>query len=94
MLLSIGVSMIARVLTEIVESLGILDNCASPLSKSQELIQLPFHESFWNMVTLECSLEFIPSDKVISWEHAKVAIPPKTRRTAKLLRGKVSFVLL
>jgi hypothetical protein len=85
--------MIARVLTEIVESLGILENCTCPLSKSQELIQLPVHESFWNMVAPECSLELIPSDNLISWEHAKVVIPPKTCRTAKLLRGKASFVL-
>src|SRR6185312_7258531 len=69
--------MIARVLTEVVESLGILENCTCPLSKSQELIQLPIHESFWNMMTLECSLEFIPSGNVISWEHAKVVIPPR-----------------
>ena len=92
--LSIRVSMIARILTEIVVSLGILENCTSSLSKSQELIQLPFHESFWNMVTLECSLEFISSDNVISREHAKIVIPPKTRRTVKLLHGKASLILL
>jgi hypothetical protein len=34
MLLSIGVSVIARVLTKVIESLGILEYCAGTLSKS------------------------------------------------------------
>jgi len=93
-LLNICVSVIARVLTKTIESLGILDNRTSPLSKSQELIQFPFHKTLWNMVTPKCILEFIPSDNMISREHAMVVIPPKTRRTAKLLCGKESLISL
>jgi len=46
------------------------------------------------MVASESILEFLPSNNVISREHAKAVIPPKTYQTAKLLRGKASLVLL
>jgi hypothetical protein len=45
-LLSISVSMIIRVLTQVVESLSILENGASSLGKSQKLIQLHLHKPF------------------------------------------------
>src|SRR6185295_8621077 len=71
-LLSICVSVIARVLTETIKSLGILDNCTSPLSESQELIQFPFHKTLWNMMVPKCILEFIPSNNMIGRKHSMV----------------------
>jgi len=93
-LLSIGFSVIACVLTKVIEGLGILEYCAGTLSESQEFIQFPLHEPFWNMVSSECILKFISSDNVISWEHDNVIVPPKMRRTAKLLHGKVSLICI
>jgi hypothetical protein len=34
----IGVSMIASVLTQVIEGLGVLQNCTTPLSECQKLI--------------------------------------------------------
>jgi hypothetical protein len=45
-LLSITVSMIARVLIKVIESLGILEYGAGTVSKSQKFIQLPLHKPF------------------------------------------------
>jgi hypothetical protein len=86
--------MIASVLTEIVDSLSILEHGASTLSESQKFIQPPLHKPFWNMVGSEGILEFLPSDNMISWEHGKIVVPPKMRDTTKLLRGKTSLVCI
>jgi hypothetical protein len=74
-LLSIGVSVIARVLTKVIESLGILEYSAGTLSKSQKFIQLPLHKPFLNMVGSEGILELFPSDNMIGWEHGKIVVP-------------------
>jgi hypothetical protein len=60
MLLSISVSVMAHVLTKVIGSLGILKYGAGTLSESQEFIQFPFHEPFWNVMGSEGILEFIP----------------------------------
>ena len=64
-LLSISVNMIARIMTQIIESLDIFDNSAGSLSKSQKFIQLSFHKPFRNMMGSECLLELIPGDNMI-----------------------------
>jgi hypothetical protein len=92
MFLGIQVSMITRVLRKFVECLSVLKYSAGTLSKSQKLIQLPFHETFRDMVGSERILEFIPRDNMIRRKHGKIVVPPYTRSTAKLLRGKSSFV--
>jgi hypothetical protein len=56
---------IARVLTKVIERLGILEYDAGTLSESQEFIQFPFHEPFWNVMGSKVILEFIPSDNMI-----------------------------
>jgi hypothetical protein len=93
-LLSIGVSVIARVLTKVIESLGILEYGVGTLSKSQKFIQLPLPKPFWNMVGSEGILEFVPSDNMIGWEHGKIVVPPKARGTTKLLRGKTGLICI
>ena len=80
-LLGVSVSVISCILTEIVEGLGILDDCACPLSESQEFIQFSLHETLRNMMASESSLEFLPSDNIIGREHAIVVVPPKTCST-------------
>jgi hypothetical protein len=85
---------IARVLKKIIESLGILEYGAVTLSKSQKFIQLPLHKPFWNMVGSECILEFLPSDNMIGWEHGKIVVPPNSRGTVKLLRGKMGLICI
>jgi hypothetical protein len=92
MFLGIRVSMITRVPRKVVECLSILKYSAGTLSKSQKLIRHPFHETFWDMVGSERILEFIPYDNMIHQKHGKIVIPPYTCSTAKLLRGKSSFV--
>jgi hypothetical protein len=52
-LLSIGVSVIACILTKVIESQDILGYDPGTLSKSQKFIQLPFYKPFWNMVGFE-----------------------------------------
>jgi hypothetical protein len=90
--LGIQVSMITRVLGKVVERLSVLKYSAVTLSKSEKLIQLPFHKTFRDMVGSERILEFIPSNNMIHRKHSKIVVPPYTRSTAKLLRGKLSFV--
>ena len=55
-LLGIHVRMIPSVLTQVVENLGVLGDGASPLGKHQELVQLPLHESFRDMVHRNAAL--------------------------------------
>jgi hypothetical protein len=64
-LLSIGVSVIARIPIKVIESLGILEYVAGTLSESQEFIQFPFHGPFCNVMGSEGILEFVPSDNMI-----------------------------
>jgi hypothetical protein len=84
----------AHVLTKVIGSLGILKYGAGTLSESQEFIQFPFHEPFWNVMGSEGILEFIPSDNMIGWEHGEIVVPPKTRDTAKLLHGKTGLICI
>jgi hypothetical protein len=44
------------------------------------------------MVCPKCIFKLIPGDDVVSRKHCKVVVPPYTCSTAKLLRGKLSFV--
>ena len=67
-LLIIIVNMIACVMTQIIESLNILDNSVGSVSKSLKFIQLSFHKPFWNVMGSECLLELIPVDNMIIWE--------------------------
>jgi hypothetical protein len=94
MLLSIGVCVIAHILTKVTESLRILEYGAGTLSKSHKFIQLPLHKPFWNMVGSECNLEFLPSDNMIGWEHSEIVVPPNARGTAKLLRSKMGLICI
>jgi hypothetical protein len=84
--------MITRVLSKVLERLSLLKYSAGTLCKSQKLIQLPFHETFRDMVGSEHILEFVPSDNMICQKHGKIVVLPYTGSTTKLLRDKSSFV--
>ena len=65
-LLGITISMIARVLAQVVEDMCILQHRAVSLCQCQELFHLPVHESFGNMMRPEGGLEFVPEDYMVS----------------------------
>ena len=64
-LLGITISMIARVLAQVVEDLCILQHRVVSLCQCQELIHLPVHESFGDMMHPEGGPEFSLSDDMI-----------------------------
>ena len=65
-LLGITISMIARVLAQVVEDLCVLQRRAGSLCQCQELIHLPVHESFRNLMRPESGPEFIPEDYMVN----------------------------
>ena len=65
-LLGLTISMIARVLAQVVENLCILQQRAGSLCQCQELIHLLVHESFGNMMRPEGGPEFVPEDYMVS----------------------------
>jgi hypothetical protein len=90
--LGIRVSMIARVLAQVIESLCILKYSAVSLSKCQKFIKLSLNESFRDMVRPKGGLEFFPSDNMSIWLHSIVVVPPNTSSTTELLSCEESFV--
>jgi hypothetical protein len=46
-LLLIDVSTVACVLTQVIESLGILQHCTTYLSECQKLIEITVHDACW-----------------------------------------------
>ena len=75
-LLGITISMIARVLAQVIENLCVLQHRAGFLCQRQELIYLPIHESFGNMMRPKGDPEFFPSDDMIGGQHGTIIIPP------------------
>jgi hypothetical protein len=72
-LLLIGVSMVACVLTQVIESLGVLQHCTALLSECQKLIDLAVHDACWYVMPSESCFEFSPLYHVVSgcmkWSH-------------------------
>jgi len=81
-------------MTQIIESLNILDNSVGSVSKSLKFIQLSFHKPFWNMMGSECLLELVPGDNMIIREQGIIMIPSKASSTAKLLRSKEGLICI
>jgi len=65
-LLGITISMITSILAQVIKNLCILHHRAGSLCQCQELIHLPVHESFGNMMRLEGGPEFVPEDYMVS----------------------------
>jgi hypothetical protein len=79
--LGVTVSVITRVLTQVIKSLCILQYGASALGECQELIQFLFHQSFGYMVCSESIPKFFPADNMAIRLHGTIVIPPDTGST-------------
>jgi hypothetical protein len=90
--LGVRVSMIARVLAQVIESLCVLKYSAASLSKCQKFIKLSLNESFQDMVCPKGCLKFFPSDNMSIRLHGIVVVPPNTSSTMELLGCEESFV--
>ena len=75
LLLGIVVCRIARVLAQVVQDLCVLQHRAGSLCQRQELIHLPVHESFENMMRPEGGPEFFPCDDMVDGQHGTIIIP-------------------
>jgi len=65
-LLSVGIHVMSSILTQVIESLCILQHSPSALSECQELIELTIKKSRWNMMSSKSILELIPIHHMIS----------------------------
>jgi hypothetical protein len=90
--LSVRVSMVARVLAQVIESLCVLKYSTVPLGKCQKFIELPLNESFQDMVRSKGCLKFLPSDNMSIRLHGIVIVPPNASITMELLGSEESFV--
>jgi hypothetical protein len=90
-LLLIGVSMVAYVLTQDIEGLGVLQHCTTSLSECQKLIELAIHDVCWYVMPSKSYLEISPLDHVVNWLHSEEMVPPCSSGPTKLLGGKKDF---
>jgi hypothetical protein len=68
--------MITRILAQVIESLGILQHGAGPLSQCQELIKLAIQYPCGNVVSSERSLEFLPHHHAVGGQHGEEVVSP------------------
>jgi hypothetical protein len=90
-LLLIGLSMVACILTQIIESLGVLQHSTTPLSECQKLIELAVHDACWYVMPSECRLELSPLNHVVGRLHGEEMVPPCPSRPTKLLGGETDL---
>jgi hypothetical protein len=90
-LLLIGVSMVACVLTQVIESLGVLQHCTALLSECQKLIDLAVHDACWYVMPSESCFEFSPLYHVVSRLHGEEVVPPCPSGPTKLLGGETDL---
>jgi hypothetical protein len=90
-LLLIRVCMITHILAQVIESLGVLQYRASPLSQCQELIKLAIQYSCGNVMYPERSLEFLPHRYVVGRQHGEKMVPPCPCRSTELLCSEASL---
>ena len=65
-LLSVGIRMMTCILTQVVESLGILQYITSALRQCQEFIEFSIDKTSWNMMSPESIFELILINHMIS----------------------------
>jgi hypothetical protein len=90
--LGIRVSMIARILAQVIESLCVLKYSAVSFSKCKKFIELSLNESFRDMVRPKGGLKFFPSDNMSIRLHGIVVVPQNASSTMKLLGCEESFI--
>jgi hypothetical protein len=81
--------MIACVLTQVIESLGILQYCMTSLSVCQ--IELAIHDACWYVMSSKCCLELSPLNHVVHQLHSEEMIPPCSRGPTKLLGSETDL---
>ena len=84
----------SSILRKVVEDLGVLGDSTRSLSKSQELVQLPVHEAFRDVVCSESRAKLSPSDHMIVLQQRHVVLPPELGWSPKLLCSKLGLVSL
>jgi hypothetical protein len=72
----ITVRMVSRILTQVVENLGVLHNGAGSLSQVQKFIELSLNESFRYVVRSKGNPKLSPCDDMIGRLHGVKMIPP------------------
>jgi hypothetical protein len=90
-LLLICVIMIACVLTQIIESLGVLQHCMTSLSECQKVIELAVHDACGYVMSSECCLELFPLNHVVNRLHSEEMVPPCPGGPTKLLCGETDL---
>jgi hypothetical protein len=89
--LGVIIRMISCILTQMIKSLCILEDCTGALVKCQEFIQLSLQQSFWNIMCPESCPKLIPGDNMPYRLHGVEIIPPYPSSTTELLGSKGSF---
>jgi hypothetical protein len=82
LLFGIIISIITRILTQVIKSLCILQYGVGALSKCQELSQFPFHQPFRYMMCPEGIPEFFLGDNMAISLYSTIIIPPNTGSSA------------
>jgi hypothetical protein len=90
-LLLISVSMVACILTQVIESLGVLQHCTTPLSEFQKLVDLAIHDACWYVMPSECCFELPTLNHVVSWLHGEEIVPPCPSGPTKLLGSETDL---
>jgi hypothetical protein len=75
-LLFINVSMVACILTQVIESLGVLQHGTTSLSECQKLIKLAVHDAWWYVMPPECRLELSPLNHMVGRLHGEEMVSP------------------
>jgi hypothetical protein len=83
--------MIACVLTQVIESLGVLQQCTTSLSECQEFIEIAVHDACGYVMPSECCLELSPLNHVVNWLHSMEMVPPCPSGPMKLLGGETDL---
>jgi hypothetical protein len=90
-LLLVRVSMVACVLTQVIESLGVLQHGTTPLSERQKLVELAVHDACWYVMPSKCRLELSPVNHVVDRLHGEEMVPPCPSGPTKLLSGETDL---
>jgi hypothetical protein len=90
-LLLISVSMVACVLTQIIESLSVPQHDTTSLIECQKLIELVVHDACWYVMPSECHLELFPLNHVVGRLHGEEMVPPCPSRPTKLLGSETDL---
>jgi hypothetical protein len=87
----VSVSMVACVLTQVVESLGVLQHGTTSPSEGQKLIELAVHDACYYVMPSECHFELSPLNHVVGWLHGEEMVPPCPSGPTKLLGGETDL---